>query len=288
MEDRRLLLVHAHPDDESITTGATMAKYAAEGAHVTLVTCTRGEEGEVIPAPLEHLTQDGDALAQHRVGELDKACLLLGVPDHRFLGEDEGRQYRDSGMMGVPSNERPESLWQADLDTAARDLAAVVRQVRPHVVVTYDANGGYGHPDHIRTHQVTLRAVELAGSPALPGEHPWQTRKVYAIAVPRSVLAASVDRLRAAPGSFTAPDSMEDLWESAPDQQVTTRIDGTEQWAAKTLALRAHGTQITVDGERFALSNGIAQEISAVEYFTLLRGPASRPTQDGYETDLFA
>src|SRR3954452_25608709 len=149
--DRRMLLVHAHPDDETIGTGATMAKYAAEGAHVTLITCTLGEEGEILVPSLTYLASDQeDGLGEHRIGELTDAMKALGVTDHRFLG-GPGR-WRDSGMMGEPSNDRPDSFWQADMDEATRELVAVVREVRPQVIVTYDENGAYGHPDHIRAH----------------------------------------------------------------------------------------------------------------------------------------
>src|SRR4051795_3302441 len=134
--DRRMLLVHAHPDDETIGNGATMAKYAAEGAHVTLVTCTLGEEGEILVPALEHLAADKeDGLGEHRIGELADAMKALGVTDHRFLG-GAGR-WRDSGMMDTPANERPECFWRADLDEATRELVAVMREVRPQVVVTY-------------------------------------------------------------------------------------------------------------------------------------------------------
>src|SRR6266704_7211751 len=139
---RRLLLVHAHPDDESIGTGATIARYAAEGAHVTLVTCTLGELGEVIPPDLAHLAADaGGGLGEYRIGELAAACQALGVTDHRFLG-GPGR-WRDSGMMGLPSNDDPGCFWQADAGEAAAVLAAVIREVRPQVLVTYDASGFY-------------------------------------------------------------------------------------------------------------------------------------------------
>ncbi|MGJ6961198.1 N-acetyl-1-D-myo-inositol-2-amino-2-deoxy-alpha-D-glucopyranoside deacetylase [Streptosporangium sp. G11] len=171
MTDRRLMLVHAHPDDETIGSGATMARYAAEGAHVTLVTCTLGEEGEVIPPELAHLAADrDDTLGEHRIGELAAACAALGVTDHRFLG-GPGR-WRDSGMMGVASNHRKDAFWQADLDEAAGELARIIREVRPQVLVTYDENGFYGHPDHIQAHRVAWRAVELAADPefAPPGE----------------------------------------------------------------------------------------------------------------------
>ncbi|MEU4406665.1 N-acetyl-1-D-myo-inositol-2-amino-2-deoxy-alpha-D-glucopyranoside deacetylase [Streptosporangium sp. NPDC023963] len=165
MTDRRLMLVHAHPDDETIGSGATMARYAAEGAHVTLVTCTLGEEGEVIPPELAHLAADrDDTLGGHRVGELAAACAALGVTDHRFLG-GPGR-WRDSGMMGVASNHRANAFWRADLDEAAGELVRIIREVRPQVLVTYDENGFYGHPDHIQAHRVAWRAVELAADPA--------------------------------------------------------------------------------------------------------------------------
>src|SRR4051812_15650250 len=182
---RRLLLVHAPPDDESINNGATMAKYAAEGAHVTLVTCTLGEEGEVIPVGLAHLAADrDDTLGTHRIGELAAAMKALGVQAHRFLG-GRGR-YRDSGMMGAPQNDRPDCFWAADLDEAASHLVAVIREIRPQVLVAYDANGGYGHPDHIQAHRVAMRAVELAAEPVYRPDlgEPHDVDKVYWNCVP--------------------------------------------------------------------------------------------------------
>ncbi len=161
--ERCLLLVHAHPDDESIGTGGTMAKYAAQGVRVTLVTCTLGEMGEIIPPALRHLSPD--ALGEYRIGELSAACDALGVDDHRFLG-GPGR-WRDSGMMGTRANDDPRCFWQADVDEAAGLLADVIREVRPDAIVSYDANGFYGHPDHIQAHRVTRRARELAGGSSL-------------------------------------------------------------------------------------------------------------------------
>lgn len=280
------MMVHAHPDDESIVTGATMAKYAAEGAQVTLVTCTLGEEGEVIPANLAHLASDrDDTLGEYRVGELSRACRALNVRDHRFLG-GQGH-YRDSGMMGGRTNEHPKAFWGADVEEAALRLAHEIREVRPQVLVSYDEHGGYGHPDHIQAHRVTRRAWDLAADRSVPGE-PWRVDKLYAIAQPVSRIRATVDRMRVDPGPFTPPESVSDIARGTPDAQVTTRIDAGPHWAAKALAMRAHTTQITVDGERFALSNDFAQELDAVEHFTLLLGPPARPGDDGYETDLFA
>jgi N-acetyl-1-D-myo-inositol-2-amino-2-deoxy-alpha-D-glucopyranoside deacetylase len=264
--ERSLLLVHAHPDDESIGTGATMAKYAAEGARVTLVTCTLGELGEIIPPDLSHLLPD--ELGQHRIVELDRACAALGVTDHRFLG-GEGR-YRDSGMMGLPDNDDPRSFWQADVDEAAAALAAIIDEVAATAIVTYDANGYYGHPDHIQAHRVTRRARELAGRNA----------RLYATALPRSVLARAVE---------LPEDSWfirnRDLSVASDDDEVTTEIDATRYLDAKREAMRAHETQITVDGDFFALSNELGQRILATEYYVRLDGPRVPGTRR--ERDLF-
>jgi len=286
--ERRLLLVHAHPDDESIETGATMARYAAEGAAVTLVTCTLGELGEIIPPGFAHLAADReDRLGEHRIGELAAACAALGVTGHRFLG-GPGR-WRDSGMMGVPDNGNPRCFWRAGVDEAAADLAAVVREVRPQVIVTYDERGFYGHPDHIQAHRVAWRARELAAAASGQGS-PWQVAKFYATAMPRPVLAEAI-RLDVPGGSpgFTAAAGVEALPFGVPDEQVTTAIDATGYLPAKLAAMRAHATQISVAGEFFALSDNVGQRALGVEYYTLLagpRGPAAGP--GGREDDLFA
>ncbi|WKK26087.1 N-acetyl-1-D-myo-inositol-2-amino-2-deoxy-alpha-D-glucopyranoside deacetylase [Streptomyces olivoreticuli] len=284
---RRLLLVHAHPDDESINNGATMAKYAAEGAHVTLVTCTLGEEGEVIPEGLAHLTADrDDALGPYRAGELADAMRELGVTDHRFLGAP-GR-YRDSGMMGAPQNERPECFWRADVDEAATSLVEVIREVRPQVLVTYDPEGGYGHPDHIQAHRVATRAVELAGEPAFRRDlgDPHEIVKVYWNCVPRSVLEDGFARLRELGFGkpFPGVASPADVPGVVDDAEVTAAVDGSAHAAAKAAAMRAHVTQIAVDGPFFALSNDLGQPLFATEYYRLVRGTAGAV----YEDDLFA
>ncbi|ATL30249.1 N-acetyl-1-D-myo-inositol-2-amino-2-deoxy-alpha-D-glucopyranoside deacetylase [Streptomyces formicae] len=287
---RRLLLVHAHPDDESITTGATMATYAADGAHVTLVTCTLGEEGEIIPAELAHLAADReDSLGAQRIGELAAAMRELGVTDHRFLG-GTGR-YRDSGMMGAEQNHRAGAFWSADLDEAAAYLVEVIREVRPQVLVTYDPDGGYGHPDHIQAHRVAMRAADLAAEPAFRADlgEPHTIAKIYWNRVPRSVaderFARLPDALRFSP--FTTPAVVEDVPGVTDDERVTTEIDGTAVKAAKAAAMRAHATQIQVSEPLFILSNDRAQPIFEVEYFELVRGEV--PTGDGgREHDLFA
>jgi N-acetyl-1-D-myo-inositol-2-amino-2-deoxy-alpha-D-glucopyranoside deacetylase len=289
---RRLLLVHAHPDDETIGNGVTMARYVGEGAHVTLVTCTLGEEGEVLVPELAHLAADqDDALGRHRVGELATAMEALGVRDHRFLG-GAGR-FRDSGMMGLPTNDRPDCFWQADLDEAAGLLVQVIREVRPQVLLTYDDDGGYGHPDHIQAHRVAMRGAELAADPAYgPGE-PWQIAKVYWNAIPESVLREGIRAIREA-GDTTFfegmdPDTDEMPSFVLPDELVTTKIDGMDHVDAKMAAMRAHATQITVDGPFFALSNNLGNRVWGVEYYRLVQGtPGTERDSDGRETDLFA
>ncbi|GGS65545.1 1D-myo-inositol 2-acetamido-2-deoxy-alpha-D-glucopyranoside deacetylase [Planobispora rosea] len=292
------MLVHAHPDDETIGTGATMAKYAAEGARVTLVTCTLGEEGEVIPAELAHLTADrDDTLGRHRVGELAAACAALGVTDHRFLG-GPGR-WRDSGMMGAASNGRPDAFWQADLDEAAGELVKVIREVRPQVLVTYDENGFYGHPDHIQAHRVSRRAFELAADPAFGEGEPWRVAKFYFTAMTRSSIRQATEAMREAGVGFLIED-VDDLPYGCADEDVTTEIDAREHVGAKLEAMRAHATQISVDAPWFALSNNVGQQALGVEHFILragVPGPAGKgaPVEAGgigepydREDDLFA
>ncbi|HEX2322628.1 MAG TPA: N-acetyl-1-D-myo-inositol-2-amino-2-deoxy-alpha-D-glucopyranoside deacetylase [Streptosporangiaceae bacterium] len=294
---RRLLLVHAHPDDESIGTGATMAKYAAEGAQVTLVTCTLGELGEIIPPDLAHLAWDKDnTLGEYRIGELAAACDALGVKDHRFLGGPG--HWHDSGMMGTPSNDWEGAFWRADLDEAAGLLARIIEDVRPQVLVTYDSNGFYGHPDHIQTHRVAWRAFEMSDG---------LVHKFYATAIPKSVLAEGMKLVRearagedgesaepagsggAAASEFETVESVDDLPFGVPDEQVTTMIDAMDYLDAKIAAMRAHASQIAVDSPFFALSNGVGQRAFGREYYTLLagsRGKGGGPHE--WESDLFA
>ncbi len=287
---RRLLLVHAHPDDETIGTGATMALHASRGDLVTLVTCTLGEEGEVLVPELEHLASHReDGLGQHRIDELAVAMEALRVTDHRFLG-GPGR-WRDSGMMGTPQNDRPDCFWQADLDEATRALVAVVREVRPQVVVTYDSNGGYGHPDHVQAHRVTVAAFDAAADPGFAPElgEPWQAAKLYWTAVPKSVLQQGIDLLKEAGDTgFSGVDSADDLPFGIPDEQVTTEVDARDQLGAKIAAMRAHRTQISVDGPFFALSNNVGQQAFGVEHFVLARGERGSGSGPlGREDDLF-
>lgn len=288
---RRLLLVHAHPDDETIGNGATMAKYAAAGVGVTLVTCTLGEEGEVLVPDLLHLAADrADALGQHRVSELATAMEALGVRDHRFLG-GAGR-WRDSGMMGLATNQRANCFWRADLDQAAAELVAVIREVRPQVLVTYDPDGGYGHPDHIQAHRVSTRALGLAADPAYGDGEPWQVAKVYWNAIPQSILRQTLRDLRAA-GDSTAFGGLDPEGElpsfAIDDDLVTTAIDGTVHTPAKLAAMRAYPTQIDLAGPFFAAIGEQGPSAWGVEHYRLVHGELGAvPVGDRYEDDLFA
>lgn len=281
-----VLFVHAHPDDESINNGATMAKYAAEGARVTLVTCTLGELGEVLIPELAYLAADReDRLGPHRITELAAAMRELGVTDYRFLG-GPGR-FRDSGMMGTEPNDRPDCFWRADVDQAAAMLVAIIREVRPQVLVTYNEFGGYGHPDHIQAHRVAMRAAELAADPGFGSGEAHEIPKIYWNTLPRSVVQAGLDALRDSGEStgFTAVGSVDDLPFVAEDDTVTTVVNAEQYADRKAAAMRAHATQIAVDGPFFALSNMLGQQVMGVEHYQLVHG---EPGPDKPETDLFA
>ena len=289
---RRLLLVHAHPDDESISTGATMAYYAASGAAVTLLTCTLGEEGEVLVPELAQLAAGAaDQLGGLRIGELAGAMRELGVVDHRFLG-GAGR-FRDSGMMGTAANEHPRAFWRAAKDPDVFDAAVaaaveVIREVRPQVMITYDDNGDYGHPDHIMAHRVATAAAAAAADPAYGTGQPWRVAKFYWTAVPKSVLRLGVEALKDSPVNFGVAN-VEDLTFGVDDEAVTTAIDATGHGSAKMQALASHRTQISVDGLFFALSNMLGREILATEHFRLVRGELGPDRDaDGRESDLFS
>ena len=288
---RSLLFVHAHPDDECLPTGVTIAKYAAEGAHVTVVTCTRGEAGEIVTDELKHLADAGpDALGEHRVTEMAAAAEALGLTDHRWLG-GAGR-WRDSGMIDTPENDDPRCFWRADVDEATAELTRIVREVRPQVVVTYDANGDYGHPDHIQAHRVTHAAVDAAADPARypdAGE-PWRVAKVYSTAFPKSVLAAGFEHFKASGDeTFAAMESVDDMGFGTPDELVTTRISAPEHLDRKYAAMNAHRSQIDPNGVFFSLPEDVAREGWGAEHYILLRGERG-PAGDaeGRETDLFA
>ena len=283
LPERRVLFVHAHPDDETIGSGATMAHYAAAGDHVTLVTCTLGEEGEIhLPELSLMAAAEGDQLGGYRLAELQRACAAMGVTDFRILG-GAGR-YRDSGMMGEPANDNPRAFWGADLDVAAEYLLEIIREVRPQVVVTYDANGGYGHPDHIQAHRVAMRAVELAQANDIGPD------KVYWLAIPVSVLEAGMRQFaESTDNPFAGVENVEDLPFGVPDEKIAARINANDHAAAKMAAVQAHGSQIPPTSWLFTMASSFGSEFLGVEYYELVsgtRGPGGGP--NGWENDLFA
>jgi N-acetyl-1-D-myo-inositol-2-amino-2-deoxy-alpha-D-glucopyranoside deacetylase len=277
-EGIRILLVHAHPDDETINNGATMAKYAAGGAGVTLITCTRGEEGEVLVPGLVHLaSSDQDQLGTHREGELALAMKELGISDFRFLGAPLVK-FRDSGMMGTEPNNNPDVFWQADIEIASQYLVEVIEEVKPHILITYDEFGGYGHPDHIQAHRIAMRASEIAN---------WQIQKIYWNTMPKSVLAQGIAKMKEIGSDFFGAETVDDLPFAKDDSLVTTLVDGSKFVDSKLAAMKAHETQITLDGPFFALSNNLGLQIWGDEYYTLVKGEKSEPfDEQGRETDL--
>jgi N-acetyl-1-D-myo-inositol-2-amino-2-deoxy-alpha-D-glucopyranoside deacetylase len=272
---RRLLLVHAHPDDESLWTGGTIARYAAAGVQVTVVTCTLGEEGEIIPPRLAQLAADhADQLGGYRVAELRAACTALRLTDHRFLG-GIGR-WRDSGMIDTAANGHPRSFVAGDRAEQAAALAEILADVRPQVVVSYDANGGYGHPDHIRAHDITADAV--AGNR--------DVARVFHTVNSAAATASGVAELAGVPDlPFRLPADGE--LPVTDDAKIGTVVDIGQFVSAKLSALRAHATQISVwrngsGAESYALSNGVAQPVLGTESYVLACGHGA-----GAETDLF-
>jgi N-acetyl-1-D-myo-inositol-2-amino-2-deoxy-alpha-D-glucopyranoside deacetylase len=286
-QDRpRLLFVHAHPDDETLTTGATIAHYAARGADVHVVTCTLGEEGEVIGERWAHLAADeADQLGGYRIGELTAALHALGLDEPIFLG-GAGR-WRDSGMEGTPPRHHQRFI-DADPREAVGALVAIIRDLRPHVVVTYDPEGGYGHPDHIHTHRVTTAAVAASDGAEYPGE-PWTVPKLYWAVVAKSALAEALDELTDVPPEWIRVTA-DDVPFGYTDDEIDAVIEVDEQLPAKVAALRAHATQVTVapNGRSFALSNNIVLPIGAIEHYILAAGKPGERDARGWETDLLA
>jgi len=276
----RLMAVHAHCDDETITMSGTLATYADRGVKTCVVCCTDGKLATIVdPNMPEETTRP--RLAEIREAELREACRILKVDEVEFL------RYGDSGMAGTPTNFLPDAFWMAPIDEAVGRIVAQIRRFRPHVVVTYDGNGGYGHPDHIQTHRATLLAVEAARLVPLykdAGE-PWRVQKLYYTAFPRSQFERMVEMAKQAgiepPFGETNPDEMAFL---TPDEDVTTTIDTVDVIGRKRDALRAHRSQISEDWPQLSMPDGVLRQF-ADEYFQLVisRKPAVLP-----ETDLFA
>lgn len=289
--DCRILFVHAHPDDETITTGGSIARYLDEGADVLVVTCTLGEEGEVIGAEWAGLAADlgdgrrgADQLGGFRIGELTAALAAL-TPAGRaplrphFLG-GAGR-WRDSGMVGTASTSDPRAFTNAG-DGPVAALAALIREFRPQVLVGYDEVGSYGHPDHVQVNRICGAAIERAADTWTVSKHYWTVAEDSAL---RSGLEAARDRV---PPGWTYPASGE--LPSHPDAEITTAVDVSGVFERKVAGLAAHATQVTVSesGTEYALSNNVIQPIFDEEHFMLVGGRRGPVGPDGRERDLFA
>jgi len=292
-----MMLVHAHPDDETINNGVTMAKYVAEGAEVCLVTCTLGEEGEVLVDELSHLAADqGDELGQHRLGELKQAMDLLGVTDFVRLGGD-GR-FRDSGMAysergyAIARSELREGIfWTTDLLEAANELVPLIRQRRPHVLITYNEIGGYGHPDHIQAHRVAMYGYLLAGVPSYRPDlgKSWPVPRVLWTTMSRTRMLEGLRRLREAGDTETFKDFDPEgplLSLMSADEEIAAAIDGGLHVGQKLDAMRAHATQIAADGPFFAGVDVLGDQMWAHEFYRLAAG-VPFPSPNGWADDLF-
>ena len=304
-----LMTVHAHPDDETIGTGGTMAKAVADGKRVVLITGTRGEMGEIVVPDMD-TPENHRRLGEIRAGELERAMGRLGVTEWENLG------YHDSDMMGRPGNLDPRTFWQADLDEAARRLTWFIRRYQPDVVTTYNDFGGYGHPDHIRTHDVTVRAFPRAGDPAwypeqLAPEHggtgpiidegglaPWIPSKLYEQAIPASVRNAMREALEAqgkprfwAPPEDATPEQLAEFEATmakmlVPDEAITAWVDiSGDPLDRKWQAIQEHVTQIAQDSTFMSFGlDGWRQAWSKEAY--ILR--ESTVETERPESDLFA
>jgi LmbE family N-acetylglucosaminyl deacetylase len=246
-----LVFFHAHPDDESIATGGAMTRAAAEGHRVVLVVGTGGEEGEVADGFLD----EGEALEQRRRVETDASALILGVARVVWLG------YRDSGMMGTPANDHVESFWQADVEEAARALAAVLTEEEAEALVVYDENGGYGHPDHIQVHRVGHRAAELAG-----------TGRVFEATMNRDQMVEMMRQAQEA-GIEGFEDDEDPETFGVPDAEITTAVDVTAWLAEKEASMRAHASQIAEDSWFLTLPEGVFEIVFGTEWFVRTTPP---------------
>nr|WP_241681197.1 mycothiol conjugate amidase Mca [Pseudactinotalea terrae] len=280
----RLMAVHAHPDDESSKGAATMARYAAEGVEVLVVTCTGGERGDVLNPRLQEDPEVLRDLPGLRRREMAAAAAALGV-QQRWLG------YVDSGLPeGDPLPPLPPGCFALEpLEQAAEALVRVVREFRPHVMTTYNENGGYPHPDHIMCHKVSVAAFEAAGDEAAyPHAGPvWEPLKLY------YDHGFSKSRVRSVHEALLAqqqPSPYEDWlkrWDEddSPEREVTTRIECSDYFGHRDRALLAHATQIDPDGVFFAVPRELEREVWSVEEFELAR---SRVDTTFPEDDLFA
>jgi len=283
-EQLRLMAVHAHPDDESSKGAATMARYAAEGVSVLVVTCTGGERGSVLNPKLDR-PEVWENIAEIRRAEMEAARTILGV-DHAWLG------FVDSGLPeGDPPPPLPEGCFALEeVSVAAERLVALMRQFRPHVVTTYDETGGYPHPDHIMCHKVSMAAFEAAGDPHRYPEAgpPWQPLKLYYHMTFHKARVLALHEAMLAAGLESPYTDWLKRWEERPDvsHRITTRVPCAEYFPVRDDALRAHATQVDPDGFWFQVPMEIQQRVWPTEDYELARSHVGYP--DGIEDDLFA
>jgi N-acetyl-1-D-myo-inositol-2-amino-2-deoxy-alpha-D-glucopyranoside deacetylase len=262
-----LMLVHAHPDDEAISTGGVMMKAKAHGHRVVLVTATRGEVGEIYNMDEE---SSRPRLGEIRTEELKAAGEILGVDRIESLG------YRDSGMVDTADNKDPRSFHQARLDEAAVKVAVLMRDERPDVVVTYAEDGVYGHPDHIKAHYVTIAALDLLEREG------WSPEKLYYTAIPRSMMEAFMAQM---PEEAQRAQNTNMRIVGTPDEMVTTRVDVHDYVEQKRKAFAAHVSQNDPNSWFTTMASQIYEMVFGTEYYQLVRG---KPGSSLPEDDLFA
>lgn len=288
----RLLLVHAHPDDESLATGVTMAHHVERGDEVHLLTCTLGQEGEVIPPELKHLElppglprdpEAADPLAEVRRAELAAAMTAMGVTSHQLLGDEGGPWWRDTGMVGMPSADHPRAFAMADVEQVGAQVRTVIERLAPDAVVTYDATGGYGHPDHVQTHRVTVAAVR--GIP----EH--RRPLLFQVVTPQSWYAEDVawlrreltEERRAAERVDPPPEDDARAMSVVPDAAISHATIDLEALPRQRAAIREHRTQVRLIPGAFVLSNDVATRTAGREAYQLLDPDTGGPLPAGGE-----
>jgi N-acetyl-1-D-myo-inositol-2-amino-2-deoxy-alpha-D-glucopyranoside deacetylase len=271
-----LLAVFAHPDDEAFGTGGTLATYAAQGMYVTVVSATRGEAGEIADPTLAK----PETLGMVREHELRCAAQILGIEEPVFLN------YRDSGMANTPENEHAEAFIQIPADEVVRRLVGIIRRIQPQVVITFEPNGGYGHPDHIAIHRHTVAAFHAAAdSSRFPDQGaPWQASRLFYTAIPRSFFQEMRQRLETLGVDTSDFERFEKAGVGWPDEDVHVRLNVSEQIEAKWAAMRCHRTQFGPDSIFRRLPEAMAKEIMSYEHFALA-WPEAVPEQK--LTDLF-
>jgi mycothiol conjugate amidase Mca len=278
------MIVHAHPDDEAISTGGVLARYSAEGVRTVLVTATLGEEGEIV-VPEMNTPEVKARLAEVRREELNQAVAILGISDLEILG------YRDSGMVDTESNSHPDCFNMADMDQAAGRLVRLVRAYRPQVLISYNQHGGYGHPDHIACHKITVAAFDAAGDADRYPEAgaPWAPLKLYYANLPRHLLRSAWEQMKARGLPTPLDDPNFDATRfTVPDDEITTVVEVGDYLPRKFDALMVHRTQIAADGRFMAIPEDLRREIFGKEYFTRAASRVALPQSAAHEDDLFA